>query len=235
MKVKYLEVDDDVNVFVVGDIHGAYSLLKEELKSVGFNYNTDLLIGVGDLIDRGSENEKCVGLLNEHWFTTVKGNHEDFCYKGLFDETVKFYHRMTNNGGNWFYELPEDLMEHIGRRVNQLPIMLEVKSRGKKFGFVHADLPVEDWELAKECLEQGDCIGDRSFEDYLLWSRGIISNYEDTGYEPHISQVDNVFLGHTVLPEVTQVGNCTFLDTGGVFKKYDNGYKLSIVRLSDYC
>ena len=40
---------------------------------------------------------------------------------------------------------------------------------------------------------------------------------------------------NTVLPEVTQVGNCTFLDTGGVFKKYDNGYKLSIVRLSDYC
>ena len=38
-----------------------------------------------------------------------------------------------------------------------------------------------------------------------------------------------------ILPEVTQVGNCTFLDTGGVFKKYDNGYKLSIVKLSDYC
>ena len=48
MKVKYLEVDDDVNVFVVGDLHGAYSLLKEELKAVGFNYNTDLLIAVGD-------------------------------------------------------------------------------------------------------------------------------------------------------------------------------------------
>ena len=50
-----------------------------------------------------------------------------------------------------------------------------------------------------------------------------------------IAQVDNVFLGHTVLPEVAQVGNCTFLDTGGVFKKFDNGYKLSIVKLSDYC
>ena len=37
-----------------------------------------------------------------------------------------------------------------------------------------------------------------------------------------------------ILPEVTQVGNCTFLDTGGVFKKFDNGYDLSIVNLSDY-
>ena len=235
MKVKYLEVDDDVDVFVVGDLHGSYTLLKETLKEIGFNYNRDLLIAVGDLVDRGKENEKCIGLLNEQWFTSIKGNHEDFCYKGMMDDHIKFYHKMTNNGGSWFYELPDDLMEAIGRRLNQLPILLEVKYRGKKFGFVHADVPAEDWELLKEMLEQGDKIGDRTVEDYCLWSRGIIQKYEDYGYEPIIALVDNVFLGHTVLPEVTQVGNCTFLDTGGVFKKYDNGYKLSIVKLSDYC
>ncbi len=50
MKVKYLEIDEDVSVYVVGDIHGSYSLLKEALKEVGFNYNTDLLIAVGDLV-----------------------------------------------------------------------------------------------------------------------------------------------------------------------------------------
>lgn len=233
-KVKYLEIDDDVNVFVVGDIHGEYTQLKDKLKEVGFNYNTDLLIVVGDLVDRGKENEKCVGLLNEHWFTSVKGNHEDFCYKGMMDDHIKFYHRMKNNGGEWFYELPDDLMEYIGRRLNQLPILLEVKYRGKKFGFVHADVPVEDWELLKEMLEQGDEIGDRIVEDYCLWSRGIIQKFEDYGYEPTIAQVDNVFLGHTVLPKVTQVGNCTFLDTGGVFKNFDNSYCLSVVNLGDY-
>lgn len=37
-----------------------------------------------------------------------------------------------------------------------------------------------------------------------------------------------------ILNEVTQVGNCTFLDTGGVFKKFDNGFDLSVVRLEDY-
>ena len=94
-KVKYLEIDGDVNVFVVGDLHGSYSLLKEELKSVGFNYNTDFLIAVGDLVDRNTENEKCVGLLNEHWFTSIKGNHEDFCYKGIMDDHIKYY-------GDWW-------------------------------------------------------------------------------------------------------------------------------------
>lgn len=232
--VKYLDVDDDVNVYVVGDIHGAYSLLKEKLEDVGFNFNRDLLIAVGDLVDRGSENEKCVGLLTEHWFTSVKGNHEDFCYKGMMDDHVKFYHRMTNNGGEWFYDLPDDLMEKVGRRLNQLPILLEVKYKGKKFGFVHADVPVEDWELLKEMLKNNDSLSDRTIEDYCLWSRGIIDKYLNYGYEPDIAQVDNVFLGHTVLDKVTQVGNCTFLDTGGVFKKFDNGYDLSIVSLNEY-
>ena len=230
-KVKHLEIDEDVNVFVVGDIHGAYSLLMAKLKEIKFNFNSDLLIAVGDLIDRGSENEKCIGLLNEHWFTSIKGNHEDFCYKGMMDDHIKFYHRMRNNGGEWFYNLPEDLMEHIGRRLNQLPILLEVKYKGKKFGFVHADVPVEDWELLKEMVINDDTQIDseRSVIDACLWSRRVVEMDSVT-----IAQVDNVFLGHTVLPEIKQVGNCTFLDTGGVFKKYDNGYDLSIVNLKDY-
>ena len=230
-KVKYLEIDEDVNVFVVGDIHGAYSLLMAKLKEIKFNFNSDLLISVGDLVDRGAENEKCIGLLNEHWFTSIKGNHEDFCYKGMMDDHIKFYHRMRNNGGEWFYNLPEDLMEHIGRRLNQLPILLEVKYKGKKFGFVHADVPVEDWELLKEMVINDDIQIDseRSVIDACLWSRRVVEMDSVT-----IAQVDNVFLGHTVLPEIKQVGNCTFLDTGGVFKKYDNGYDLSIVNLRDY-
>lgn len=230
-KVKYLEIDEDVNVFVVGDIHGAYSLLMVKLKEIKFNFNSDLLISVGDLVDRGAENEKCVGLLNEHWFTSIKGNHEDFCYKGMMDDHIKFYHRMRNNGGEWFYNLPEDLMEHIGRRLNQLPILLEVKYKGKKFGFVHADVPVEDWELLKEMVINDDTqiYSERSVIDACLWSRRVVEMDSVT-----IAQVDNVFLGHTVLPEIKQVGNCTFIDTGGVFKKHDNGYDLSIVNLRDY-
>lgn len=234
-KIKYINGDDYSNIYVVGDTHGEYTQLKDKLKEVGFNYNTDLLIAVGDLVDRGKENEKCIGLLNEHWFTTIKGNHEDFCYKGMMDDHIKFYHRMHNNGGEWFYELPEQVMEAVGKRLDQLPILLEVKYKGKKFGFVHADLPVEDWELLKAMIEENDYLGDRTVEDYCLWSRGIIDNYLNYGKTVDITQVDNVFLGHTVLKEVTQVGNCTFLDTGGVFQKFDNGYKLSVVKLSDYC
>ena len=47
---KFLDVNDYREVFVVGDIHGCCSLLKDKLKEVGFNVNTDLLISVGDLV-----------------------------------------------------------------------------------------------------------------------------------------------------------------------------------------
>lgn len=227
--VKSITVDDDVNVYVVGDIHACYTQLKDKLKEVGFNYNTDLLIAVGDLVDRGKENEKCIGLLNEHWFTTIKGNHEDFCYKGMIDYMTEFYHKMENNGGKWFYELPEDLREHIGNRLNQLPVLLEVSYRGKKFGFVHADVPVEDWDLLRELLLNDDELGGRSIKEQCLWGRNIV--YKDS---VEIAGVHNVFLGHTVLDEIKQVGNCTFLDTGGCFKSHDNKYDLSIVKLSNY-
>lgn len=226
--ISYLEINSDVNVFVVGDIHGCYSLLMSKLEEVGFNKNTDMLIAVGDLVDRGKENEKCIGLLNEKWFTSVKGNHEDFCYKGMMDDSVRFYHRMKNNGGDWFYSLPDDLMTAIGKKLNDLPVLLELKYKGKKYGFVHADVPVEDWELLKEMvMNNDDQIGiERSIVDACLWSRRIVEMEH-----VNIAQVDRVFLGHTVLDDIKHVGNCTFLDTGGVFNEYDEKYKLSIIKL----
>ena len=66
--------------------------------------------------------------------------------------------------------------------------------------------------------------------EHLLWSRDLISNDEHV----NITGIHNVFFGHTVIPKVKQLGNCTFLDTGGVFK--GNGYwcDLTIVNLKDY-
>ena len=78
-KVKHLEIDEDVNVFVVGDIHGAYSLLKKKLKEIKFNFNSDLLIAVGDLIDRGPDSKKVVDLVKKYNYDCVMGNHELMC------------------------------------------------------------------------------------------------------------------------------------------------------------
>ena len=44
---------DWCNIFVVGDLHGCYTLLMNELDKVSFDPARDLLISVGDLVDRG--------------------------------------------------------------------------------------------------------------------------------------------------------------------------------------
>ncbi|MBL2109540.1 serine/threonine protein phosphatase, partial [Klebsiella pneumoniae] len=43
------------NIWVVGDLHGCHTLLMNELERVSFDPLCDLLISVGDLIDRGAE------------------------------------------------------------------------------------------------------------------------------------------------------------------------------------
>ncbi|TRC46997.1 serine/threonine-protein phosphatase, partial [Mannheimia haemolytica] len=54
-----------------------------ELEKVKFNRETDLLISVGDLIDRGRQNLKCLQLLREKWFFNVQGNHDQMAIEAL--------------------------------------------------------------------------------------------------------------------------------------------------------
>ncbi|MGV6380979.1 metallophosphoesterase, partial [Escherichia coli] len=59
------------NIFVVGDLHGCYTLLMNELGKVSFDPACDLLISVGDLVDRGAENVECLELITMPWFRAV--------------------------------------------------------------------------------------------------------------------------------------------------------------------
>ncbi|MCO6561391.1 MAG: metallophosphoesterase, partial [Gilliamella sp.] len=81
----YLKVNGNryQKIFVVGDLHGCYDLLMSKLSDAGFDFKHDLLIAVGDLIDRGTQNLECLRLINENWFKTVRGNHEQMAINGI--------------------------------------------------------------------------------------------------------------------------------------------------------
>lgn len=53
------------NIFVVGDIHSCYSLLMQKLGEHNFDFDNNLLISVGDLIDKGPENIDCLTFINQ--------------------------------------------------------------------------------------------------------------------------------------------------------------------------
>lgn len=67
--------------FIIADIHGEYDKLMSCLKAVDFNYNSDQLIQLGDVVDRGPDSFKCVEeLLKIKGLIPIKGNHDE-CFR----------------------------------------------------------------------------------------------------------------------------------------------------------
>jgi serine/threonine protein phosphatase 1 len=65
--------------FIVGDIHGSYLALVQVLERCGFDYENDLLITIGDIIDGWEDSFRTV----EHLLTIknridIIGNHDNF-------------------------------------------------------------------------------------------------------------------------------------------------------------
>ncbi len=60
------------NIWLVGDLHGCFALLMSHLRQLKFDPWQDLLISVGDLIDRGPQSVECLGLLGYRWFRAVR-------------------------------------------------------------------------------------------------------------------------------------------------------------------
>ncbi|EDR9404125.1 metallophosphoesterase, partial [Listeria monocytogenes] len=89
------------NIWVVGDLHGCYTNLMNKLDTIGFDNKKDLLISVGDLVDRGAENVECLELITFPWFRAVRGNHEQMMIDGL-SERGNVNHWLLNGGG-WFF------------------------------------------------------------------------------------------------------------------------------------
>src|SRR5690625_6782297 len=88
-------------LFVVGDVHGQITMLKELLKY--WNPEEEQLLFLGDLADRG-ENSKATlewarDLKKEHDAIVIKGNHDEMLEKFLENpaEHVALYY--MNGGG----------------------------------------------------------------------------------------------------------------------------------------
>ena len=200
-------------LFTVGDIHGCHTLLMNRLAEIGFDFEKDLLVSVGDLVDRGLENFQCVELLEKPWFKAIRGNHEQFCIEGFLDHNIARQHAMSNNGGAWFYRAGIHHQARIVKLFSRLPIALEISFKGKKYGFVHAHVEQNDWDEFKQILDSS-ADSWRSPVDMALWSRDrVYAHSSETQYQ-EIKNVDEVYLGHTVLPKPMRKHNCIFIDTG---------------------
>ncbi|ELY4540702.1 metallophosphoesterase [Cronobacter sakazakii] len=204
----YKRIDGDKyrDIYVVGDLHGCYTALIGELDKVSFDPAHDLLISVGDLIDRGAENVECLELISMPWFQAVRGNHEQMMLDGL-SEHGNVNHWLVNGGG-WFFYLDYDqeiLAKALLHKVAELPLIIEVDKGGRKFVMCHADYPSDEYEFGKQVDEQ-----------QVIWNRERISESMD-GKERFISGADVFIFGHTPARTPMKYANQHYIDTGAVF------------------
>ncbi|MBZ3684019.1 metallophosphoesterase [Providencia huaxiensis] len=211
----YLRIDGDQyrHIWVVGDIHGCFDLLNDKLQEIDFDKEKDLLISVGDLIDRGDQNVECLDLINEKWFRAVRGNHEQMAIDVLFNGVPS--HNWLYNGGDWFFMQDYDnevLSRACLAKAEQLPLIIEVIADGKKTVIAHADYPSDEYEFGKLVDEQ-----------YVIWSRERISNNNAR----EIKGADLFLFGHTPMPKgAVKRANQEYIDTGAVF-----GYGLTLRKI----
>lgn len=209
--VKVWDKEITGKLYAVGDIHGCYNLLMTRLKEIGFDFENDLLVAVGDLVDRGIQNIQCVELLSKPWFTSVRGNHEDLCIGGLHNESYKRCH--VANGGEWFYMLDGQAMYNIAKTFAELPVVLEISHNGKKFGFVHGHIEQNNWDEFKETFTQ-EPTAFRDPSELAMWGRERLD--EEKKQYTHVTGVDAVIMGHTVTQKPCKRDNCYWIDTGAV-------------------
>lgn len=111
--------------FVVSDIHGHYTLLKEALDKAGFDKDDPdhLLICCGDYFDRGSENVEVLKFFERlKHKVLLRGNHEDLLLKLL--QTGKLQQHHYINGtlntlkdffGKYFVDPVDDTIDFSGK------------------------------------------------------------------------------------------------------------------------
>ncbi|MFW1755758.1 metallophosphoesterase [Acinetobacter guillouiae] len=207
--VKVWDKEIKGKLYAVGDIHGCYNLLMNRLNEIGFDFENDLLVAVGDLVDRGIQNLECVSLIDEPWFTSVKGNHEDLVIMG--GTSRSYFNCHIQNGGEWFYDLDYQVQQEIINKLKTLPIALEVNHKGRKYGFVHGHIEQNNWnDFAKN-------IGVSALRDpaeLAMWGRDRIDT--DNLQYAHVQGVDAVIMGHTVTKKPFKRDNCYYIDTGAV-------------------
>lgn len=202
-------------IFAVGDIHGCYDKLAAIMKILPWSKEDgDLLLFIGDYVDRGPKSRDVVEFLcrlkdKGGDFIFLKGNHE----KMLLDYYIEQRDQMlyvANGGAETIASYVEGA---IGKKAFQLPEehldflqSLKLYHETEDYIFVHAGL-------------RDNVVVNEQMEEDLLWIREefIYSAYDWN---------KRVIFGHTALETPFVTPGKIGIDTGAVY-----GNKLTAVEL----
>ncbi len=178
-------------LFVVSDIHGHFTLLKEALDKSGFDKNNPehKLICLGDYFDRGNENKLVLKFFEQlKNKVLLMGNHEELFLKLL--ETGKVLPHHYINGtiltlqeffGKYCINPEDDSVDFSGKTSDVLRITDFINEtinyyETDDYVFVHGYLPTgdykkatdEDWQKARWKRWSEEYTGERPLKDKTL-------------------------------------------------------------------
>lgn len=206
--------------YVVGDVHGDYERLTDLLSAIKFDATVDRLFSVGDLIDRGPASAKCLELLNEPWFFSVLGNHEDMLINASKDPAEEM-ELWVQNGGEWGLQLDPTSLAHYAAVLAKLPLVITVGEGVCRFNVFHAEFFGDDLALDRPSYST-------HVREQLLWGRMLSHNPMKKDLHRGLS---TSFCGHTPVKIHEQIGSHVFIDTGCGYPKRTG--TLTIARAAD--
>ena len=227
-----------MNIFAIGDIHGCLNQLvsihEQILNYKNYKKEEDLLIYIGDYIDRGPKSKQVIDQILQLKNKEIKavflmGNHEEMMINFLFnkinniknwlnfgvDQTFRSYDieivEFIKDGfeDDIINKLRETLLDKMGKDHINFFNNLETNFSTEKYLFVHAGVdPIKNFS-------------EQTKKDYL-WSRSSNFFHKDFKAEKIVVH------GHTPEANIINDPYRINIDTGCYFSG-----KLSSVRLSD--
>lgn len=132
-------MENKLRTIVVGDIHGCIDEFAELLRILSYNKNSDRLILLGDLIDRGPDSVAVVRKAREMNLECVMGNHEakflrwfNSSKSGQEIHKNDHYNKLDDDDSNYIFHMPSyikidnTVIVHAGLRAG-VPIDKQVK------------------------------------------------------------------------------------------------------------
>lgn len=192
--------------YFVGDIHGAYETLIQELVRIKFDFDKDRLFSVGDIINKGSHSFDCAMLLKKKWFKSIMGNHE-FMFQSYY-KNRHMINELSEHGGGWVANQKESDLKKIYDLFNsKLSLSATVKTKDGSVGIVHASCP-QKWSYLEMYPPTAEI--QTTLRDFCLWDFNQGSSPSDCDV---VSDIDAIVSGHISTRSIIKKGNHLWIDT----------------------
>ena len=223
---KYFPQNHDGRDFVVGDLHGMFHTLETLMSEVKFDTSKDRIFSVGDLVDRGPESKRVTEFLNQPWFHSIQGNHEQLLLQSENSESI--YDAWTKRaGGKWWITASDTERAEIFEKVSELPLAFQVSTATGEIGIIHADIPIGlSWqEFIKQLQDNVE------LQQHAQWSRLRHRYISAAETVPKIEGIDLVVVGHSIVPKPTYSANLCYIDTGAAYVDQNIDSHLTLLQI----